>query len=74
MKHTEIVRYDNDAAFVFLDCPCKGIDRTHVQMVSWLVCGGIAVDNMLGELGASGLTEKEDVWVFHCQLGKYHTV
>jgi hypothetical protein len=37
-RRTEIVRYDNDTAFVFLDCPCESIDGGHIQVISRLIC------------------------------------
>ena len=45
-KRTEIVRYDNDTALVFLDRPCKGIDGTHIQMVGRLICERGSADDM----------------------------
>ena len=51
-KHTEVVRYDNDAAFVFFDCPCEGIDRAHIQVVGRLVCGQMSISDMLRGVGS----------------------
>ena len=42
----------------------------------WLVGSSVKGQQLTicwGELGASGLTEKEDMWVFHGQLGKHNT-
>ena len=66
-RHTEIVRYNDDTTFVFLDCPCEGINGGHIQVVSGFICRGTLADEILhtSKTYASVLTKKEDVRVFH---------